>query len=200
MKSFKYLILLTVAVMFSAVAQATPDDPTIILRNGGGSEPIAGTAFGGFFPTPTGSPFACPDDGVDNNCYENINPFTFTGIELTFTNLNLIYGCENDDSHPLFTGCSVANNVVTFSGLNTDYYSSYFENDDSGCPVDQGITSDCHFEISIVGLPQGVTTGYTGLADTATSETPEPAPALLFVIAMGAIALLLKRRNSFVAA
>jgi hypothetical protein len=198
MKLYKYLTLIVLLGMASA-AYATPIDPTIILRGGGLSIPIEGTVFGGVFPNPDSS-----NCGEDPNCiaYHNANDFTFTGIHLTFSDsFDLAYSCDNSQD-PFFTNCSVSDNVVTFSGLTNNFFSAFSVLDssntcDGSC---QGIGGGTPFILAISGLPTGATTSFTGLADTAVTNTPEPASALLFVIAMGAIALFLKRRSKLIAA
>jgi hypothetical protein len=223
MKSYKYLTLMVLLGMTlllfgmasSTYATSTPVDPTIILRGCGVScsMPIEGVGFGGFFPTtpPPDTPpppFACfnSDGGAlepNSNCFQNANEFTFTGIHLTFDNLALAYSCDNSQD-TLFTNCSVSDNEVTFSGINNNFFRAFgdFESSTSdGCFGGfQGINGGCHFALDIVGLPDGVKLGYEGLADTAVTNTPEPASSLLFVIAMGAIAVFLKRRNGLATA
>jgi hypothetical protein len=201
MKLYKYLTLMILLGMASA-AYATPIDPTVILRGGTNSIPIHGLLFAGFFPQPPTDPSHCLSP--DCIAYQNANDFTFTGIHLSFVdNFHLSYGCDNSQD-PFFTNCSVSDNEVTFSGLTNNFFSAFSALEssnncgDGGC---QGIGGMVHFQIAISQpLPPGVTTSFTGVADTASSNTPEPASSLLFVIAMGAIALFLKRRSSFVAA
>ncbi|MDQ1409746.1 MAG: hypothetical protein QOJ41_1481, partial [Acidobacteriaceae bacterium] len=54
--------------------------------------------------------------------------------------------------------------------------------------------------LNLNGTPDTTDTAtYSAVADTIGS-TPEPASVLLFVIAMGAIALFLKRRSNLIAA
>lgn len=208
MKLYKYFLLMSLLGIVATAANAgsTKIDPTIILRNGGGSQPIEGVAFGGFYPASESDAFACfnSDNNLepDSNCFQNANEFTFTGLHLTFDNLSLAYSCDNSQD-PFFTNCSVSDFEVTFSGVTNNFFSDFSaffapsNNCDGGC---NGIFGGTHFVLDIVGLPDGVTTGYTGVADTAVTNTPEPASSLLFVIAMGAIALFLKRRNGLATA
>jgi len=175
------VLLVMTLVLFGTASStyATPIDPAIIMRGGGGSFPIVGTVFENSFPQPPSNPSGCTDTATpDCIDYQNGNPFTFTAIHLSFVDaFGLTYTCDNSADF-FFTSCSVAGNVVTFNGMG-DYYG--------------GIGSQEHFELAISGLPSGDTTSFTGTADTAASTTPEPASALLFVVAIGAIALFFKR-------
>jgi len=188
MKLYKYLMLMGLLGIAATGANAgpIPIDPGIILRGDGKSMAITGLTFAGAFPTPTGAPFECTSDGPQNNCFENANEFTFTAIHLFFTSsVPLTYSCDNSVD-PFFTGCSVSTNEVTF-----------------GCAegsVCQGILGGVHFSLGITGLPNGDTASFTGFASTGFSPLPEPASSLLFVIAMGAIALFLKRRSNLISA
>jgi hypothetical protein len=209
MKLYKYLLLMGLLGILATGANAgsTLIDPTIILRGGGGSQPIEGVGFGGSYPASSTDAFACfnSDGGAlepDSNCFQNANEFTFTGLHLFFDNSALAFSCDNSQD-PFFTNCSVSDNEVTFSGVTNNFFSDFSaffapsNNCDGNC---DGIFGGNHFVLDIVGLPDGVTTGYTGVADTAVTSTPEPASSLLFVIAMGAIALFLKRRSGLATA
>jgi hypothetical protein len=199
MKLYKYLTLMILLGMASA-AYATPIDPTVILRGGTNSIAIHGLVFDGFFPQPSNDPSNCLSP--DCIAYQNANDFTFTGLHLSFVdNFNLSYSCDNSQD-PFFTNCNVSDKEVTFSGLTNNFFSAFSALESNDCPGScQGIGGAVHFQIAISQpLPAGEKTSFTGVADTASSNTPEPASSLLFVIAMGAIALFLKRRSSFVAA
>ena len=190
MKLYKYLMLMGLLGMGIAATGANagpiPIDPGIILRGDGKSMAITGLTFAGAFPTPTGAPFECTSDGPQNNCFENANTFPFTAIHLFFTSsVPLTYTCDNSVD-PFYTGCSVSGNEVTFGCVAG-----------SAC---EGIGGGAHFSLAITDLPFGDTTSFRGFANTGFSPLPEPASALLFVIAMGAIALVLKRRSNLISA
>jgi hypothetical protein len=200
MKLYKNLTLMVLFGMIlfgmASAAYATPIDPGVILHGDGKSAPIVGLIFDGAFPTPTGSLFNCPTDGSDFNCFQNANTFKFIAIHLFFTSpeTSLVFSCGNNSGDPFFTSCSSSGNEVTFSGLGEGW--DYWD-ENNGCDGScQGIPGGgvlSHFEIGIVGLPTGDTASFRGVADAPAGTTPEPASVLLFVIAIGAIALFLKR-------
>jgi hypothetical protein len=185
MKLYKYLPLLVLLGMASAT-NATSVDPGVILRGDGGSLPV-GPTFGGEFQTPTGALFACPTDGPQNNCFQNVSTFTFVALHLFFDNPLLSYSCGNNGPDPFFTNCSASDNEITFSGLG----SSDGGNSCGEAESCQGIQNLDHF---LIGIDTTDNTTYSAVADLLpVGSTPEPASVLLFVIAMGAIALFLKR-------
>ena len=186
MKLYRYLMLMGLLGIAATGANAgpIPIDPGIILRGGGGSIPITGLTFAGTFPQPAGNPSGC----TDPNCidYNNANDFTFSAIHLFFTSsVPLTYTCDNSVD-PFYTGCSVSGNEVTFACAEGSFCG--------------GIGSGAHFSLAITDLPSGDTASFRGFANTGFSPLPEPASALLFVIAMGAIALVLKRRSNLISA
>ena len=195
MKLYKNLTLMVLFGMtlvmlgMASAAYATSIDPGVILRGDGASQQV-GPAFAGEFPTPTDAAFACPTDGPQNNCFQNASSLTFIALHLFFDNASLIYSCGDNSLDPFFLNCSVSGNEVTFSGT------GFVENISADGPSNgcgeggcQGILNTDHF---LLGIDTADVTGYTAVADTIGS-TPEPASVLLFVIAMGAIALFLKR-------
>jgi hypothetical protein len=191
MKLYKNLTLMVLFGMtlvmlgMASAAYATSIDPTVILRGDGASMRITGLAFAGAFPTPTGAPFECTGGVPQNNCFQNANTFTFIAIHLLFNNTALTYTCDNSQD-PFFTSCQATGNEVTFGGLGSVDSTNACDGDCRGIPG--GVNG--HFEI---GINTNDMITYTGMAEKASSNTPEPASALLFVIAMGAIALFLKR-------
>jgi hypothetical protein len=193
MKLYKYLTLIVLLGMASA-AYATPIDPTIILRGDGGSQPV-GPAFAGGFQTTAADPFRCTSegDGSNTNCFQNDSAFTFSAIHLFFHNPLLSYSCDNSQD-PFFLSCNVSDNEVTFSGIGFDQTGLCGGGDQGPC---QGITFFDHFLVGLLnpdGTPDTTdVTTYAATADPLVGSTPEPASVLLFVIAMGAIALFLKR-------
>jgi len=204
MKLYKYLMLVGLLGIATTGANAGPigTDPGVILRGDGLSMPITGLTFAGAFPTPTGAPFQCTSDGPQNNCFQNANTFTFIAIHLFFDNAALTYTCDNSQD-PFFTSCQATGNEVTFSGLgfaNPSFGGLGFADSSNACGGEigcQGIQGNNHFEI---GINTNDITTYSAIADKASSKTPEPASALLFVIAIGAIALFLKRRSNLISA
>lgn len=182
MKLYKYLTLMILLGMASA-ANATSIDPGVILRGDGKSLQV-GPAFGGEFQTPAGAPFECTSDGPQNNCFQNASSLTFVALHLFFDNPLLSYSCGDNSQDPFFARCDASDNEITFSGLGV--VDSTNGCGEGGC---QGIQNLDHFEI---GIDTTDNTTYSAMADTIGS-TPEPASALLFVIAMGAIALFFKR-------
>jgi hypothetical protein len=208
MKLYKNLTLMVLFGMtlvmlgMASAAYATSIDPGVILRGDGASMPV-GLVFAGAFQTPAGAPFACPADGPQNNCFQNDSAFTFSALHLYFNNTSLTYSCGDNSLDPFFLNCLVNGAVnfngsptieVTFSGLGFretgDSALAYVP--PSGCGADgcQGITFFDHF---LLGIDTTDMTTYEAVADPLVGSTPEPASALLFVIAMGAIALFLKR-------
>jgi hypothetical protein len=189
MKLYKYLILMGLLGIAATEANAgsIPIDPTVILRNGGGSEPV-GPAFGGAFAKDTAN-----NIDINNITYQNISTETFTSLDLLFQTViggSLIFNCDTnnnfDQNDPFFTTCTNPTaNEIKFSGL--DFYH-------------QGILAGADFNLYIPDLPDPSSVTFVATAGTASSVTPEPASALLFVIAMGAIALFLKRRSNLIAA
>jgi hypothetical protein len=201
MKLHKYLVLMILLGM-AAAANATTIDPGVVLHGDGASMPV-GLAFDGAFPTPAGAPFACPQEGPANNCFQNDSAFTFSALHLYFNNTALTYSCGDNSLDPFFLYCNVNGEVpfngsptieVTFSGLGhpvtEDYLAAYGQTNGCGADGCQGITFFDHF---LVGIDTTDMTTYEAVADPLVGSTPEPASALLFVIAMGAIALFFKR-------
>jgi hypothetical protein len=194
MKLYKYLVLMFLLGMVALAANATTIDPGVILRGDGASQPV-GPIFQGAFQTPQGALFACPQEGPANNCFQNVSTFTFVALHLFFAAPNplLSFGCGDNGPDPFFTNCSVSDNEITFSGLG----SSDGGNNCGDAESCQGIQNLDHFLIGLVnmdGSPDTTDTAtYSAVADLPIGSTPEPASALLFVIAMGAIALFLKR-------
>jgi hypothetical protein len=186
MKIYRSLILMVLLAIAGASAYATPTsiDPTPILRNGGGSEPVVFT-FTGAFSDPTAA-----TTGIT---YQNVSGQTFTGITLEFTTLSttppdgtLSYLCDNTVD-PFFTTCEedpTDNNKTTFFGI-----------DDSH----PGIPNLADFNISLGNFPDGASVTFDGTANGSISATPEPASALLFVSGLGMIASFLKRRSNILA-
>jgi hypothetical protein len=188
MKLYKYLPLLVLLGMASAT-NATSVDPGVILRGDGNSLPV-GPAFPGGFQTTTADAFQCTSEGdrTNTNCFQNVSTFTFIALHLTFHNPSLSYGCGDNGPDPFFTNCSASDNEITFSC------------GEGGCPgIPSGVIDNevGHFLIGLVNLDGSPditdTTTYSAVADLPVGSTPEPASVLLFVIAMGAIALFLKR-------
>jgi len=195
MKLYKYLTLMFLLGMVAAAANATTIDPGVILHGDGASMPV-GLAFAGAFQTPAGAPFACPTDGPQNNCFQNDSAFTYSALHFYFNNTSLSYSCGDNGSDPFFLYCNV-NGEVPFNGsptIEVTFYGLGFPEEDppNGCGADgcQGITFFDHF---LVGIDTTDMTTYEAVADPLVGSTPEPASALLFVIAMGAIALFFKR-------
>jgi hypothetical protein len=218
MKLYKNLTLMVLFGMtlvmlgMAAAASATTIDPGVGLRGDGASE-LVGSSFGGGFQTTATDAFVCATTGVDGsptgdlsntNCFQN-NTTTYIALNLVFTNPpsnpSLTYSCDNS-LDPFFLYCSGSGNVVTFfglgSGVSTDSLAGYVQTND--CPDGdcQGIQNLNHFLLALENMDgsadltdTGIT--YTAVADLAVGSTPEPASVLLFVIAMGAIALFLKR-------
>jgi hypothetical protein len=191
MKLYKYLVLTFLLGMASST-YATAIDPGVGLRGDGASTPIVGTGFGGTFTN------TCSNDTPgDTNClnFFNNNPessaFTFVALHLFFNpipNLDLSYTCDNS-LDPFFLSCTPDPSLheITFSGLGFDATGLCGGEEEDGC---QGIPSGGHFSIA---LESADTPTFTGVADLRVATTPEPASVLLFVVAMGAIALFLKR-------
>jgi hypothetical protein len=200
MKLYKYLTLMFLLGMVAAAANATTIDPGVILHGDGASMPV-GLAFAGGFQTTAADPFRCTSagDGSNTNCLQNDSAFTFSALHLFFNNASLSYSCgENNNQDPFFLNCSASDNEITFSGLGVAQY--YYDGGsgnscgEGGC---QGINFFDHFLVGLVN-PDGTPdikdmTTYEAVADPLVGSTPEPASALLFVIAMGALALFLKR-------
>jgi hypothetical protein len=218
MKLYKNLTLMVLFGMtlvmlgVAAAANATAIDPGVGLRGDGASVPV-GPAFSGGFQTtaPEFAPFQCATtavdgsptgDGSNTNCFQNVSTFTFVALTLTFDNTLLSYACDNSQD-PFFTSCrnDPTNHAVTFYGLGSLDYAAYVGGSGNACDgACLGIPSGDlgHFLIALetadfTGPDTTDMTGYTAVADLPVGSTPEPASALLFVIAMGAIALFLKR-------
>jgi hypothetical protein len=178
MRSYTWLCLIILLGLGSATAQASPTgiDPTVILRGGGGSEPVI-FAFSGAFSNP----------GTDNTTYQNITSQPFTGITLNFNVTAggpLTFSCGDPTLDPFFTSCMIDptnNNRIIFFGM------------DGGHP---GIGPLIDFNVFIPDLPNPSALTFTGTANGATALTPEPTSALLFLSGVGAIAGFLKRRSN----
>jgi hypothetical protein len=182
--------------MVAAVENATTIDPGVILRGDGTSLPV-GPAFGGGFQATATDPFVCTSAGLGpgDNCFQNVSTFTFVALTLTFNDpLHplLTFGCGANSQDPFFSSCSASGNVVTFSGVECV--------EDSGCGgipsgvIDGGDVG--HFRVGLVnmdGTSDTMDTNITYKAVADIGSTPEPASVLLFVIAIGVIALFLKR-------
>jgi hypothetical protein len=189
MKLYKYLMLMGLLGIAAAGANAGPigTDPGVILRGDGLSEKV-GQTFNGGFQTTAFDKFRCSSagDGSNTNCFENITA-TYIALHLFFAPNTLSFGCGDNGPDPFFNSCSASNNEVTFS-------CGDYEGDCGGIPNSK------HFLLGLVTMDGGTTPDltdtnitYKAVADLAVGSTPEPASALLFVIAMGAIALFLKR-------
>jgi hypothetical protein len=182
MKLYKYLMLVGLLAIAATGANAGPigTDPTVILRGGGGSFPV-GPTFGGTFAKDTAN-----NINIDNITYNNISGQTFTDLVLLFTvsvPASLTYSCDTanvfDQNDPFFTTCTaLAPNKIEFSGM--DMYHS-------------GILAGDDFNLYIPDLPDPSSATFVATADVASGTTPEPASLLLFVIAIGAIAIFFKR-------
>jgi hypothetical protein len=218
MKLYKNLTLMVLFGMtlvmlgMSAAANGTAIDPGVGLRGDGASE-LVGQTFGGGFQTTATDAFVCATSKMDGsptgdlsntNCFQN-NTATYIALNLVFTNPpsnpSLTYSCDNS-LDPFFLYCSGSGNEVTFYGLSgevsTDFLAAYVQPNDCGDGGCQGIQNLNHFLLALENLDgsadvndTGIT--YTAVADLAVGSTPEPASVLLFVIAMGAIALFFKR-------
>jgi hypothetical protein len=216
MKLYKNLTLMVLFGMtlvmlgMAAAANATAIDPGVGIRSDGASTAIGPISpdFSGTFP---GTMCADPNTNTETpgitNCLDYFNNYpispnnTFVGIQMTLTPIpNAFYTCDNA-LDPFFTSCSVSGDTVKFFGLSSPEVdllsavpSSEVQPNDCGTDGCQGIPSGdvtlSHFSLF---LTTADTPSFTGVADLAVSSTPEPASVLLFVIAMGAIALFLKR-------
>jgi hypothetical protein len=210
MKLYKNLTLMVLfgmtLVLFgmASAANATTIDPGVILRGDGKSLPV-GPTFGGVFQTPAGAPFACPTDGSSDNCFENASGLTFIALHLYFApNPSLLISCGDNSPDPFFQNCFVTDGVIFKGSPTTEITFSGLGSSDACDGACQGIKNTDHFLVGLVhtdGTPDTTdNTTYSAVAETPIGSTPEPASALLFVIAMGAIALFLKRRSNLISA
>jgi hypothetical protein len=200
MRLYKYLTLMFLLGMVSAAANATAIDPGVILHGDGASQ-LVGPIFGGGFQTTAVDPFQCATevdgsptgDESNTNCFQN-NTVTFVALHLFFASPNplLSFGCGDNSHDPFFGHCGVSDNEITFSGLG--FVDSTNGCGEEGCP---GIQNLDHFLIGLVNMDGSAditdTATYSAVAELPIGSTPEPASVLLFVIAIGAIALFLKR-------
>jgi hypothetical protein len=209
MKLYKNLTLMVLFGMtlalfgMASTANATAIDPGIILR-GDGKSLAVGSTFGGVFQTPAGAQFACPTDGPSDNCFENASGLTFIALHLYFApNPLLLISCGDNSSDPFFQNCSTTDHVIFHGSPTTEITFSGLGSTDACDGACQGIKNTDHFLVGLVkdGNPDTTdNTTYSAVADTPIGSTPEPASALLFVIAMGAIVLFWKRRSNLISA